>query len=176
MGPDTDTYSVSFDLADPSCTKMTRFLLSQLDLNGNVTRISIEIESRKPFEIDLPAEEGVETESTDEPDPEPEPETESAQTAQTEHDVTTFQQSSNTWPIIKMLYERRDEGFLEIPEIRQFTPNEAGIPESQFSKVCWDLWNRGLLDKKDHDDDGRKNVYKITGKGVDAVEATLNSE
>lgn len=181
MSVDKDTYSISFDVDDPNCTAFAQKILSEIDLNGTITRIGFEVESTEPFEIELESasmgDDDVEM-STD--DAEKSTSREADCTAEDESNraatLTRFRVDSSTWPVVQMFYERKDEGFLGLDEIQQFTPDEAGIPDGRFSSICWDLADRGLLEKKKDPDDGRRRIYKLTGKGVDSVEATMEKE
>jgi len=83
--------------------------------------------------------------------------------------TVSFQEDSGAKAVAKMLFDRRDEGFLDVTEIQQFTPDDAGIPKQQFSKILWDLADRGVVEKKNHPDDGRKKIYKLTTKGIASV-------
>lgn len=167
MSGSQDTYSIDFTMDDPSCTAFVKQILSSVDLNGNIQSIGVTIESTEPFEIE---QSGLGVDGSRDNDTTHE----SSNSSPTEM-RSTFRTNANTWAVIKMFYDRRDEGFLETSDVIQFVPDSAGIPDGSISSICWDLANRGFVEKKDHNRDGRKNVYKITNKGIDAVTATMEN-
>ena len=88
--------------------------------------------------------------------------------------LTRFQEDSDTFAVARTLHERRDEGLLEMDEVRQFTSNSEGVPEERFSPILWDLAERGLVEKQPPKHDGQQHRYRLTDKGVASVEASLS--
>lgn len=165
--PTADRHTLIFETETDHPEQLLRFILESID-RGNLERVRIELEGQDPFslngvDIEQPASEEPPTEPEPEEEPEPEPDLEPPD------GVVRFREDSNAYEVAKVLAERDDQ-FLETSEIIQFTPNEVGIPDGQFSGVLWDLADRGLVEKKQVPEDRRKKQYKITSNGLASVE------
>lgn len=126
---------------------------------SNVTRIRVEIEA------DDPITKRTDTQPSEEPEPEPREEPDK-ELGSSFVDVSVYP-GGDTFHALDTLYELDD--FVESSIIVQQSPqfNEG----DSLSNMLWNQVERGLVEKKTHPRDGRKNVYKITGKGRKAVEA-----
>lgn len=183
-----DEHTLSMDVDSENATKIARTILSQVNMNGDITGISFEIRSADPFEFDLESvastsattESGVgtveeETETVvDATSDESDTDTDDNSDFSLDHhgnvgDVVEFQKDGATWAILETLYERRDAGFLKLSEVQQFLPNGTGAGNS-LSAFLGSLENRGFVEKRNHPRDGRRRIYQITGKGAEAVE------
>lgn len=186
--PQPDTHNLNLEAETDESLSLIQFLLKHIDLNGDITRIRIELESESAFDISEVVTDDLVTDTEPEPErDEPDdlepvddglkepPKSEDPEPEFVNDDLVRFDEDSDAFAVAKMLYERRNEGFLELGEVQQFTPNEAGVADMRFSKVLWDLANRGMVEKKDHPDDGRMNIYKLTSRGIRSVEAAVES-
>lgn len=179
------TRTVAFDIECENCMGLAQFLLSHINTGDNIERVAVELDSSEPFELNGLGEVisdvsgNGETVTGDAVRCETEtPSTDDEVVEEVVEDTKkqeTFHTGGATWHVIKMMYERRNEGFFNITQIQQFTPNEHGIEDTSISQILWNLADRGHVEKKPHPDDGRKKVYKITGKGIDTVERLLEA-
>lgn len=182
-----DQHSLTLSAETDNALTLMQFFLKSVDLSGDLTGATITLESDSSFTLSPEMEYGLEVDQSDPAEVEPdEDEAETEDTDRTEAEeaaepqpmsrdkIIAFRDDSNPLAIMEMFYERRDEGYFNVSKVRQFTPNDAGIQDSSFSAILWDLAERGLIEKKDSE--SRGNEYKITGKGIASVEAHHESE
>lgn len=94
---------------------------------------------------------------------------------ESETDFATFQGESNAFIVAAALYQINGDDFVEIEAIQDVVADTADIESSDYSAALWDLSDRGLVDKKDHPSDGRKNVYRLSERGTLSVKQSLGS-
>ena len=162
-------HGVSFSAHGEGCFQLIQQFFKEVETDGEITHIEISLESTKPIQKDG----ATPTPLTQETPNNSSEQTETKDTTPTENgeseDIVSFNPDSDPYTVAKTLLDRRDAGFIELGQIQQFVPNDAGIPDERFSPILWDMSNRGLVEKKDHPEDGRKNVYRLTDKGVNSV-------
>lgn len=79
--------------------------------------------------------------------------------------IPRVQQDGTPFAVLEEM-ESRDQ-FLTSQDIYQFTPKAT--EKNRVHTLLYDLEDRGLVEKKESDDSDVKFVYKITGKGRDAL-------
>lgn len=80
-----------------------------------------------------------------------------------------FQQDSFSYLVAKEFNEG-ENGWYSTKEVRyELGGEDTPLDESNLSQVLWDLTERGVLDKRDHDGDGRMKEYRITESGRASV-------
>ncbi len=102
---------------------------------------------------------GTSTEPPERPDPE-----------EAEIDVTSFQKGSQT-PLLLRVIENADNEWVNVKDVRQITPDSAGIDDGQFSKLLWALADDGLCEKRDGE---TFNEYRLSDEGKIAIAAYEN--
>jgi len=187
-GMGKDSYSLQLEAEGKSCTDLVRLVMSNVGIGDDIIGVSLKLESTSPFDIQTDSINAIsenpatsqsdeesksvdESETTDEGSvsevvDEPEPDESEIE----DEGITRFNEDSRAYEVAKVLYQRSDEGFLKLQQVQQFVPIETGVDEASISQVLWDLADRGLVEKKNDPDDGRKKTYKITGKGKRSVE------
>lgn len=163
----TDTpHSLVIELDGASDPKIVNATLSSIDF-GAVETIRVEIESKDPLEA-----QPVERQP---PRPEQPVETETDSRPTEEDSKKCLGADSHFRKLLAVMDEH--DSFLPAAKIRGNIPDDYGIDASRVSTVLYKLADRGLVEKKEADkfDQLRGNakyVYKITGKGRQALERT----
>jgi len=89
-----------------------------------------------------------------------------------------FRLGSKSCSLAVLSYHLRDEDWLELDELREGCPMplDEKFPKEKASGILWDLAERGVIEKKNHPEDGRLNVYRITEFGAKSVENLLDEK
>lgn len=197
------TFDVEAETDDPLA--LVRSQLNQLDLNGSITRVRVELEAAEPIVLASDASDGqLESEEQAEPSrddggaggpqtvecehcgkvldvsPGSAPEAvlrghllhcdETSGDDESSRNTPMLKEDSDRLAVAKVLYAHRDEGMLDLDQIRQYTPADAGVKNERFSSILWHLDDRGLVEKKPGQHDGEQMQYRLTDKGAEAVE------
>lgn len=65
-----------------------------------------------------------------------------------------------------------DDGWMNTGEVKRAWVDHPDLPNEKFSQLLWDLSERGVLEKRQCDDDGRMNEYRISELGLKSVKAS----
>lgn len=178
--PESDSHTLVFESETDNPEQLLQYILQSVELS-DITRVRMELDASAAIRLDGETDAVVQTESSDtgsgpEDAPAAQQESEADQQAQQEEQeeqedegVVRFHESSAAYTVAKTLYERNDQ-FLLIDQIQQFTSDTSGIPDGRFSNILWDLADRGLVEKRQSSEDGRKKEYKLTSKGIQSIE------
>lgn len=157
-----DKYTLTLESEGNTALSLLKRVLSDVKLRS-VTRIRIEIEADEPLVLE-------DRREAPQQEPEPEPEADEGEPSlingMREERVPHVGTDTDGYAILEQLEELDD--FVDSPTIRQqssrFSEGES------LSGALWSLADRGLIEKKQHPQDGRKKVYKLTSKGKAALD------
>lgn len=87
--------------------------------------------------------------------------------------IPSMYTSTDAVRLLTVLFYRNE--FLEKKEVEKYLPASWEVDIESIGTKMSSLASRGLVEPKNHPDDGRLKLYKITGKGKAAVVKTRKS-
>ena len=150
---DTDTRTLHFEIEGDNAKEVVQAIFQTVSAK-DVCRASIEVEARQGFVLDA------------------------SDIVRNVGETADFRLGSKSAAIAALMYEVRDEGWVCLEEAREICPLPRGVkfPKDKASGIMWDLAERGIIEKKSHPEDGRRNVYRLSDFGEKSIDHWLSRE
>ncbi|QIR31208.1 winged-helix domain protein [Halorubrum virus Serpecor1] len=84
-------------------------------------------------------------------------------------DLVTFEEGSRTRKLATFLYENNGDEWHTTTEIKAELDEDSEIDPDDVSQILWELSERGVMEKRPHDTDGRKKEYRLNERGLKSV-------
>ena len=132
--------------------------IEEAGFGDSIDRISIRVEADSPIDLtEYITGENIPPRSGETEDGEP--------------DLISFEDGSRTKKLATFLYKNNGDSWHTTTDIKAALPDEEPpIEPDDVSQILWELSERGVLEKRPHEQDGRKKEYRLNERGMESVE------
>ncbi|UBF22065.1 winged HTH [Halorubrum virus HRTV-15] len=86
-------------------------------------------------------------------------------------ELVTFEEGSRTRKLATFLYDHNGDEWHTTTEVKTALTEDCGIDPDDVSQILWELSERGVVEKRPHEKDGRKKEYRLNDLGIQSVAA-----
>ncbi|AGM10788.1 hypothetical protein M192_gp091 [Halorubrum tailed phage 8] len=84
-------------------------------------------------------------------------------------ELVTFEEGSRTRKLATFLYNHNGDEWHTTNEVKAALTEDCDIDPDDVSQILWELSERGVIEKRPHDNDGRKKEYRLNQRGMESV-------